>query len=224
MPSSREALISYKCPYRSPRPHALLTCDDGMDSMEIRISLRKREKQSGVGNSRNFGSVPAIMNNQQQQPPPSAGVVPATPGTFDFYSAARGGGRWVASGSTAGGGGGVRGSQAFFRPVSEEPQTLAGEGFWSDDGGGGDEDDDDDAEDRSSDEDRRHQEMLRDPPLPTRIPREDRVRRVSVEDFSRHVEPELICLQHSVPYVMLLSTLACRVAGPRVAYLLLTTT
>ena len=70
------------------------------------------------------------LHRQRQQPPPSSGVVPATPGTFDFYSAARAGGRWVASGSAAGG----RGSGAFFRPVSEEPESATAtvrESYWT---------------------------------------------------------------------------------------------
>ena len=122
------------------------------------------------------------MNNRNQQPPLSSGGVPATPGTFDFYSAARAGAgsRWVASGSTAAGTSGGRGSQVFFRPVSEEPESTAAatvrDSFWSDGGGGAEEDDDW----GSSDERYHHQRMLRDPPLPTRIPREDRLTRVSL--------------------------------------------
>ena len=99
----------------------------------------------------------------------------------------------MASGSTAAGTSGGRGSQVFFRPVSEEPESATAtvrESYWSDGnggGGGGDEDDaeeeEEDDDDRSSDEGRRrrhHQRMLRDPPLPTRIPREDRLSRVSL--------------------------------------------
>ena len=120
------------------------------------------------------------MNNHNQQPPLSSGGVPATPGSFDFYSAARAGSRWVASGSTAaaGAGGGGRGSQVFFRPVSEEPESAAAatvrDSYWSD-GGGAEEEDWD-----SSDERYHHQRMLRDPPLPTRIPKDDRLTRVSL--------------------------------------------
>ena len=118
------------------------------------------------------------MSNHQQQAPQFSGVVPATPGTFDFYSAARAGSRWVASGSTAG-------SQVFFRPVSEEPESTAAtvrESYWSEGdigGGGGGDDGDEDEDWESSDERYHHQRMLRDPPLPTRIPKEDRLSRVS---------------------------------------------
>jgi hypothetical protein len=75
-------------------------------------------------------------------------ATPATPGTFDFYSASNGG-RWVAS------------------AAATTSSRLQKEAELSE-------------EEEGSDEERRGRNMLRDPPLPTRMPKEERFKRTRV--------------------------------------------